>query len=759
MDKCDATEGCIDVSFVAPSCYMKSSITEGLVRGWVWTGKKVPKPTTTSSAAASTSTSATASATDDADSSSSTETATSASSSAVPTSAAPSCLNGQSDGTNFTTSAGTVWKIRCGYEHYGGDLSLAGAPTFEDCIETCDWTDGCVDVSWVNGMCYMKQQLNGLVAAPGISTAEKVIEASWDVKPPLTCEEGAANGTTYKTDAGKFYEILCGYDFPGGDFKGLSTASFEECLNACDENLGCVDVAYVAPACYLKNVENAPTPAGAAVWGARAVADPGCDAVGSTMYPVANTDIDRSSMDNLKPSLETTLNYAEKQPGTKAASLFLTMLYPQITLENTDLVSVTCSEGSLVVDASTTEVQQYIMNNWPTSGLVLFTNSAGCNNETSRGIYRTTGAFATMGTNAITFLVTVENFATVAGEVAIKYGVVKAPSADAAPSTTQYYSTCSETGAASTAPPAATTTSAAGAQTILSEGALNLYNALKAAIQYDEDGNIIMHPKNEKGVELTPNAYDPDNTAEQEALEDKFREWGMDDPSSLGSQGANGAKGVCSAPTKTTSTVTARRSAPKSRRAGSFFGDAISSVRSGLAKRFGWDDIKEIGCDDLVGDIVGEVNEGAGAALGLACAANDIYENRDGFKCLFSNCYTTTTIITYYTPPPATKYNFDYSWKITYPALKQAVRYGGANKVLSCDNCGFSVSNIQFSGQIVINMTAGVIKEATITAGISGAASMVAGLKSDGAWNGEWSYTYSNSELGAITLDNAFNIV
>jgi hypothetical protein len=606
----------------------------------------------------------------------------------------------------------------------------------------------------------MKQKLNDLVVADGISTARKVVDPSFDAKPPLTCEQGAANGTTYKTNQGKFYEIYCGYDFPGGDIQGLSADSFEKCLDACDQNLQCVDVAFVAPACYLKgNADAVPAPAGPSVWGAKSVADPGCLAVGSTLYPVGNTDIDRSSLDILVPSLETTLNYAEKQPGTKAASLIVSMLYPQVTLENSDLVSVTCSEGEVTVEASSLQVQQYIMSNWPSAGLVLFTNSEGCNNATSRGIYRTTHAYATMGSKAITFSVTVENFSTVASEVAIKYGTVKYPSQEAAPSTTQYYSTCSETGTATATVSPTGTASASGApESSLSPGALELYEALKAVVQYDEDGNIIMHPKNSQGVELTPNPYDPDNTADQAALEDLFKQWGVGDPSTLGAQGASGAVGVCSAPTKTTPAAT-RRSVSRARRSGSFFGNVVGAVRSSLAKRFGWDDIKAIGCDDMVGDFVGEVNEGAGAALGLACGVNDLYENRDGIKCLFTGCYTTTTIITYYTPPPATKYNFDYSWKVTYPALKQAVRSQGANKVLSCDNCGFAISNIQFSGQIIINMTAGVIKEATITAGISGDASMVAGLKSDGAWSGEWDYTYSNSELGAITLDNAFNIV
>jgi len=785
---------------------MKSTVTTAVRRTFVWTGLKVPKPVSSSVVPSSTAsaeetarqTSVSASATDaEADTTSATgtgsstgtgaatgaatgsatesatdsasitgsstsgsQTATSTSSSAVATSTAPSCINSQSHNTNFTTSAGTVYEIICNQEYYGGDLSLAGAPTFEDCIETCDITAGCIDVSWVNGMCYMKNQLNTLGVADGISTAKKVADPSWDARPPLTCEGGASNGTVFKTDQGKFYEIFCGYDFPGGDIQGLWAESFEKCLDACDKNLECHDVAFVAPACYLKSAPNPLSPASPAVWAARSTADPGCEALGSTMYPVPNTAIDKSSLDNLVPSLQTTLNYAEKQPGTKAVSLVVSMLYPQITLENSDLVSVTCSEGSVVVDTRSTQVQQHIMSKWPSSGLVLFTNSAGCNNATSRGIYRTTGAFATMGSSAITFSVTVENFATVAGEVAIKYGQVKYPGPeDAMPSTTRYFSTCSQTGSATATVPATGTASATGGpQSSLSPGALALVNALKAAAQYDEDGNLILHPKNLKNVELTPKPYDPDNSAEQEALEDKFREWGVEAPAALAAQGASGAKGVCSAPTKTT-TAPVRRSVTRTRRSSSFLGNAVSAVRSRLGKRFGWDDIKEIGCSDLVGDLVGAASEGAGAGLGLACAANDLYENREGLKCFFTGCYTTTTIITYYTPPPATKYNFDYSWRLTYPALKQTVRSMGPGKVLSCDNCGFSISNIQFSGQIVINMTAGVIKEATMTAGISGDASMVAGLKSDGPWSGMWNYTYSNSELGAITLDNAFNIV
>ncbi|KXX80938.1 Plasma kallikrein [Madurella mycetomatis] len=799
MDKCDSTQDCVDVSFVAPYCYMKSSITTPLRRAHVWTGKRVPKlassstpaePSTSTSSisiassvsgsateAGSTSTaftdseyatasgSTTVTTSDSASSSTETSsgivtiTGTTSSSFSTPTPPALSCIDGQSDKTNFTTPAGAVYEIICNQEYYGGDLSVVGAPTFEDCIDECDFALECVDVSWVGGMCYMKKEINALVIADGVSTARKLGNATLEAKAPLTCEGGSANGTLFRTDRGEFYEIYCGFDFPGGDFKALTTDSFEDCLNACDQNLECRDLAYVAPSCYLKNVLAPPTPA-ARVWGAKSVPDPACAPIGTTLLPVANTGVDRSSLDNLVPSIEATLNYAEERPGNKAVALFLSMLYPQITLENSAFVSASCSEGSILVEASTEAVREHIMTTWPASGLVLFTNSPGCNNETSRGIYRTTGAFATIDSQVITFLVTVENFATVAEEVAIKYGVVKYDSPEAAPTATQYTSTCSGTGTVSTAPPTSAPTAGPGAS--LTQGALEFYNLLRDAVQYDEEGNMVLHPANTQDVELTAKPYDPDNIAEQEALEDRFREWGMEPPSSLVAEASNGTAGAMCSPEVWSNSLMKRsllRPRRSSRNRGaSLLSAALSSGRSWLAKRFGWDDLKDLACGALAGEIVGEISESAGSALEAGCEANEAYENRNALKCLFTGCFTSGSNIVYYTPPPATKYNFDYSWRITYPRLQRPVQ-AESGKTISCENCGFSISNIQFSGQIVINMTAGVIKEATITAGISGAATMIAGLQTDGPWNGEWRYTYSNTELGAITLDNAFNIV
>ncbi|KAI8253149.1 hypothetical protein K4K58_007405 [Colletotrichum sp. SAR11_239] len=163
----------------------------------------------------------------------------------------------------------------------------------------------------------------------------------------------------------------------------------------------------------------------------------------------------------------------------------------------------------------------------------------------------------------------------------------------------------------------------------------------------------------------------------------------------------------------------------------------------------GWD----IACDDTVGELVGLIP--GGDLLGLVCAGKSIYDARDAIKCLFGGCQTVTYIVT-----KTMTYDFNYSWLITYPTISQAVTYGGGNKVLSCVNCGFSISSISFIGKIIVVITNGVvqIQQADVTPGISGVANAVVRLQSDGPWNGIWNYNYKPVDLGPIKMDGAFRI-
>jgi hypothetical protein len=131
-----------------------------------------------------------------------------------------------------------------------------------------------------------------------------------------------------------------------------------------------------------------------------------------------------------------------------------------------------------------------------------------------------------------------------------------------------------------------------------------------------------------------------------------------------------------------------------------------------------------------------------------------VYDNRDAFKCIFGGCKTSTTTT------KTTTYDFDYAWKIDFPSIQGWLTQTGPNKLISCVNCGFSVSNIAFSGKIVVSITEGVmtIKSADVTPGISGTANMIVRLQSDGAYSGDWSYNFNSVELGAIQMDSAFKI-
>ena len=87
------------------------------------------------------------------------------------------------------------------------------------------------------------------------------------VERSLSCNGNASDGTTYTTTSHS-YEIHCATDYYGGDLPSTTTASFEDCLSACDSATGCLAVAYVSGSCYLKNQVNSPI-TNSAVWGAK----------------------------------------------------------------------------------------------------------------------------------------------------------------------------------------------------------------------------------------------------------------------------------------------------------------------------------------------------------------------------------------------------------------------------------------------------------------------------------------------------------
>ncbi|KAK4199928.1 hypothetical protein QBC40DRAFT_327960 [Triangularia verruculosa] len=109
-------------------------------------------------------------------------------------------------------------------------------------------------------------------------------------------------------------------------------------------------------------------------------------------------------------------------------------------------------------------------------------------------------------------------------------------------------------------------------------------------------------------------------------------------------------------------------------------------------------------CDGLVGEIIGTSNDGAGDAVGAACVASDLYENRDAVKCSWSNCYTT--MITYHTPP-ATNYNLDYSYNAfnIVPSVLYGIgiKYNTDGAVTTTRGASFNPNNAE--GQVALSPT------------------------------------------------------
>ncbi len=265
----------------------------------------------------------------------------------------------------------------------------------------------------------------------------------------------------------------------------------------------------------------------------------------------------------------------------------------------------------------------------------------------------------------------------------------------------------------------------------------------------------------QKVTKLEVEAFDPDNVAKQQELEDMFRDAGLDSPADLVAKAATGVGGVCEAPG---ASVQRRLLQPSRRiqreiRARSQTRGYAGWLNSKLQARDGWD----IACDDTVGGLLGLV--GLDDTMEAFCAGKSrksdpncvhplaaipeyhrapqigyiwltlcllVYDARDAFKCLIGGC-KKTTIIT-----KTTTYDFNYGWKIDFPSIQSWLTKTGENKILTCVNCGFSISNIAFSGKIVVSLTEGVItiKSADFTPGISGAANMIVRLQSDGAYSG-----------------------
>jgi hypothetical protein len=100
--------------------------------------------------------------------------------------------------------------VECYYDRYDNDMGAVSANNFDQCVQICANTDGCVDVSYVpNGPCYLKSGQQ-----PG-STNNNIWGARWVGYSSSTPSVTTATPTTASQStptSGKVFQIQCGVD-------------------------------------------------------------------------------------------------------------------------------------------------------------------------------------------------------------------------------------------------------------------------------------------------------------------------------------------------------------------------------------------------------------------------------------------------------------------------------------------------------------------------------------------------------------------
>ncbi|KAH9828843.1 PAN domain [Teratosphaeria destructans] len=192
-----------------------------------------------------------------------TASATTITSAPAASSSAPSCP--YSNNTIYTASSGNQYVIECGVDHAAGDMgSTYVNDSLLECLNVCDSTPGCVDVSLSGAACYLKSTLGTALNDVGIQGARLLTSStspsafktssSTTASPTATgptCPQ--SNNTVWTDSTGDQYMIECGIDRAQGDIATMDVSSLGQCISKCSSTWGCVDVSLSGVACYMKN--------------------------------------------------------------------------------------------------------------------------------------------------------------------------------------------------------------------------------------------------------------------------------------------------------------------------------------------------------------------------------------------------------------------------------------------------------------------------------------------------------------------------
>lgn len=233
-------------------------------------------------------------------------------------------------------------------------------------------------------------------------------------------------------------------------------------------------------------------------------------------------------------------------------------------------------------------------------------------------------------------------------------------------SSTALASTCTAQGATSLS---ASTFQPTGTPGLTSTGARNFYAALRPLVTYSNSFIVGYTPLNSTSstAVLPINPYDgsPASSPAQAALNTQLTNEGFTGLVSLLNGGLNGLSGYCQLPS-----LSSIRYTPQA--------PAVMPVL-------------DTSCDDILNDLSATGSQGNASNAYSICGNTSTADRAAAVACVFSNCYSPT--IAPYVPSWLREYNFAYAWNLSFPSITGPVQ-SGANGVLSCVNCGFSISNL-----------------------------------------------------------------
>ncbi|KAE8400084.1 hypothetical protein BDV37DRAFT_286944, partial [Aspergillus pseudonomiae] len=168
---------------------------------------------------------------------------------------------------------GGFFKLQCSTHGWFGTLVKTTANTYQECIDTCSATDGCLAINWDSDNGALSQS-----KTCALMTSDKVGDTScanhdyaYAVPPPTipqtaelvpqcTTECPGADHRQYTSRNGEVFKMNCGKRHGAEYLTTLDRGSLKECMDACSELVPCHSVDYHARSkkCYLSNHQGEP---------------------------------------------------------------------------------------------------------------------------------------------------------------------------------------------------------------------------------------------------------------------------------------------------------------------------------------------------------------------------------------------------------------------------------------------------------------------------------------------------------------------